>query len=434
MKTPPAILLATLVSGMFSPLKAVDPATAEGHWRAGFLSVTHTLGIQKTANGQVTSLLYAQHFDNGLGYLNVGAGGAFTGVFDGPVSGAVSLNTSGEGSFSTGNVYHFNENGDFAMGIETSEPGWRDLQCMVRTPEVTPPLSVLQGRWNMVSIDAPFELTTISQMGVVTDVGPLDKFGVFTGQLDFDAAGGFSGNFDGPLSGTASIGAQGAVTSPAFAPGEVFSLNASNDVMFTFHDEGSTGGYRYFIGMVKAPASLMTHELKGRWRIVSIDTPDELIVEKNAENEVIGIQGENHFGAFQGVLDIDENGVVSGHFDGPVSAQASAGPNGEVTISEVEVSTTFHMNASKNVMMAVQTEAGSPGFCELLMMVRGVVPRTISIHDAPAALSFCWPDDGKVKLQRSIDLISWRDVVTPNACHTEPLSSGRAFFQLVPAP
>ena len=62
------------------------------------------------------------------------------------------------------------------------------------------------------------------------------------------------------------------------------------------------------------------------------------------------------------------------------------------------------------------------------------MPRVITLSYAAADMTFCWPDDGAVKLQRSTDLLNWADVVTTNACHTEPLSSGKAFFKLVPGP
>lgn len=435
MKTTLVLLLVLGVCGKLSRLMALDPAHATGHWRIGFLSTPHTLGIQKNIAGEVIGVHHRQHFSNGMGYIDVSAGGGFSGDVEGPISGTISLGVEGTGTTSIGPVFYFNENADFAVGVLTDEPGWLDLQCMVRAPAGTPAASVLQGRWNMVSIDTPHQLNVdTTGMGIVTNLWPLANFGIFSGYANFDAGGNFSGFMDGAISGTASIGAQGMVTSPGFEAGEVFRLNASHDVMITFHDEGPAGGYRYFLGMVKAPASILTHELRGRWRILSLNTPDRLILQKNMDNHVIGINGENHFEVFQGLLEIDSHGNVTGNFDGPVSATAAAGSNGTISVTSPEGALTCYINASKDVMMAVQTEPGTPGFCEVLLLVRAVMPRVITYYPAPNSIDFCWPDDGSVKLQRSIDLVNWFDVITPNACHTEPVSTGRAFFQLVPVP
>ena len=434
MNTPLALLLALGACGNLTCLVALDPSHAVGHWRIGFLSTPHTLGIQKNLAGEIIGIQHLQHFDNNMGYLDVAAGGSFSGYVDSPVSGTMTLGTDGTGTTGIGPVFYFNENADFAVSVDSSDPGWLDLQCMVRTAAGTPPASALQGHWNIVSIDTPYQLNTDTDMGIVTNVWPLDSFGVFAGHADFDAVGNFSGVMDGAFSGTATLGPQGAVSSPAFADGEIFRLNASQDVMITFHSEGPVGGFRYFTSMVKAPASMLTHELQGSWRIVSLDTPSQLILQKNASNHVIGIQGESQFNLFQGQLTFDAQGSVTGYFDGPVAATATAGPQGTILLNSAEGSLTFYINASKDVMLSVQTEPGSPGFSEVLVLVRAVVPRVITSHLTANTMEFCWPNDGGVKFQRSTDLLGWLDVTPPTACHSEPLSTGRAFFRLVPAP
>lgn len=389
----------------------------------------------KNGAGAVTELAYQSHFSNGQGHLDLAAGGSFTGTLDGPISGNIQLSSAGVGTSSSGNIFYFNDNADFAAGVYSDGPGWLDLECMVRAPTATPALSVFQGRWNLVSIDTPSGISAVANgEGVVTDVSPLSHFGVFTGHADFDDTGVFAGSFDGPFNGTVSIGAQGAVTSPDFAPGEVFRLNASNDVMFSFQSEED---YRFFTGMVKAPVSLMTHELHGRWHLISINTPDQLMVQKNGNNEVIGIDGENHFKIFSGHLDITPDGGLSGQFDGPVSGTASTGANGMVSLSLDDSSLTAYVNSSKDVMMAVQTEpgpSGQSGYCELIILVRSIVPRIITAEHRPNEMYFKWPDDGNARLQRSLDLVTWDNVVSPGSSYSEPLSTAAAYFRLAVAP
>lgn len=423
------------VVGVLGSAGILQGAETAGQWRLGFLSIPNTLGIQENGAGAVTALDNQAHFSNGQGHLDLAADGSFTGALESPISGTIQISPAGVGISSLGNVFYFNDNADFAAGVYSDGPGWLDLECMVRPPAVTPELSVLEGRWNLVSIDAPTELTTLTNgMGAVTDVMPLNHFGVFTGHAVFDDLGSFSGSFDGPFSGTVSLGAQGAVTSPDFAPGEVFRLNASSDVMFSFHSEED---YRFFTGMVKAPASLMTHELQGRWHLVSINTPDSLMLEKNVDNEVIGINGENHFEIFSGHLDMTAAGAVSGQFDGPVTGTASAGSNGMVSLQLDDNSLTAYINASKDVMMIVQTEPGpfgQSGYCELIILVRSIVPRVITIDHGNEAVHFKWPDDGQVRLQRSINLMTWDDVVTPGGSYSETLSNISAYFRLAMPP
>jgi hypothetical protein len=425
-----------LFAGGVLPLPALDPATTPGRWRVGYLDTPDGLGIQKNSSNEVVNMLHRTFFDNNTGYVDVAGDGSFSGVVGTPVSGTMSLSSSGIGTTSAGETFFFNDNGDFGASVSSNSPGWLNLQCMVRTPATIPAGSAVAGRWNLIGLEVPYVLEQTQVDGIVTNLAPLNGFGQEAGYVDIDAMGGFTGYVGGPVVGTAALGSEGAVTSTQFAPGQVFRLNHSADVMVAFHDEGPSQYYRSFYAMLKAPAALAAHELQGRWNVVAATTPDYLILQKNAFGHVIDVYGESSFRTVTGYIDVTSNGTITGNVGGTVNATASIGGNGVVTVNDSSGPMTVYVNSSKDVMMSITHEPGSPapGLNQVLIMVRATVPRLISMAGTTTDATFCWPDDGTIKLQRSTDLIHWQDVITTNACHTEPYSTGKAFFRLVPVP
>jgi hypothetical protein len=430
------VVVPLLLAGSVLPTRALDPATTPGRWRVGYLDTPDGLGLQRNASSEVVNVLHRTFFDNGAGYVDVAGDGSFSGVVGTPVSGAMNLSTDGIGTTSTGETFYFNDNGDFATSVSSDSTGWLTLQCMVRAPATIPAGSAVAGRWNVIGMEVPYMLDQTLVDGIVTNLAPLNGFGQEAGYVDIDAMGGFTGFVGEPVTGTAALGAEGAVTSALFSPGQVFRLNQSTDVMVAFNDEGPGQYYRSFYAMLKAPASLAAHELQGRWNVVAVTTPDALVLNKNTSNRVIDVFGESSFHNDSGYIDVSSTGTITGNVGGPVNATASITGTGVVTVNDSSGPITVYVNAGKDVMMGVTNEPGSPspGLNQVLIMVRATVPRVITLSYAAADMTFCWPDDGAVKLQRSTDLLNWADVVTTNACHTEPLSSGKAFFKLVPGP
>lgn len=430
------VLVPLLLAGSVLPTQALDPATTPGRWRVGYLNTPDGLGLQRNASSEVVNVLRRTFFENSAGYVDVAGDGSFSGVVGTPVSGTMNLSTSGIGTTSTGEIFYFNDNGDFAASVSTDSPGWLNLQCMVRAPATIPAGSAVAGRWNVIGMEVPYVLDQTLVDGVVTNLAPLNGFSQEAGYVDIDAMGGFTGFVSEPVSGTAALGADGAVTSAQFASGQVFRLNQSTDVMVAFNDEGPAHNYRSFYAMLKAPSSLAAHELQGRWNVVAVTTPDALILNKTPTNRVLDVFGESSFENASGYIDVSSTGTITGDVGGPVNATASIAGNGMVTVNDSSGPITMYVNASKDVMMGVTHEPGSPapGLNQVLIMVRATVPRVIITSHSAADMTFCWPDDGTVKLQRSTDLIHWLDVITTNACHTEPLSTGKAFFKLVPGP
>lgn len=213
----------------------------------------------------------------------------------------------------------------------------------------------LTGTWHVAGFDLPTGITlNKNAQGVVTGLsGGSDSFHVSDGFLTIDAAGAVSGAVEGPITGTATVSADGIVNLALLTPEPVnFSLpmTTKSDLMATSHSEG---GAQELLLLAKAPTDALPADIEGSWWVMEIQTPATLGLKYNGNHELIEINGTNDFKQSKGTVVIDSSGNYNYNTEEDTGAM-SVNSGGIVTITSASLSNPvqhFYLNASKDVMI-----------------------------------------------------------------------------------
>jgi len=218
------------------------------------------------------------------------------------------------------------------------------------------------GTWRVINFSMPSRLTVQrDSQGVVTGIDEAQNFERSTGSLTVSSDGTFSGYVPDPISGTVALGGQGELIvngNGAHGPMSLtFHVNSSGDLMATC---GSlSDGFNDLIIALRIPTTLDVSDLAGQWNAVAFKAPHHLVLDRNASNEVINIQGLESFETFGGTLSVATDGTMSGQmgdaFTGTIDSAADGLVNITINNGGGTESHTLFVNASKDVMAILES-------------------------------------------------------------------------------
>jgi hypothetical protein len=219
------------------------------------------------------------------------------------------------------------------------------------------------GTWRVLNFSMPraFTLQRDGQ-GVVIGISEANGFENSTGSLNVLSNGTFSGSVPDPITGTVALGGQGELMVNVNDTGEgpeslTFHLNSTADVLATCRrgDDGTE-----LILALRVPASLAPADLAGQWNVLGFKTPHHLVLERNAQNQVINIRGLSSFGTFGGALTVNTDATISGNIGGAFTGNVGTAGNGIVTVNingqDGPESHTLFINAAKDVMALIESK------------------------------------------------------------------------------
>jgi hypothetical protein len=431
----------------FSEFSApAQPVTnAAGIWNHLLFSAPARLIPQYNLNGTVVEIAGRLRFESQAAPITVQADGTFTG----PVSGSLSHGGPGwvlatvPGEPPT--AFAINTAADFGVAMKSVAGDALDLELLLKAP-ATMTTNDFVGTWKMVSLGTPHGLGLQKNgSGVVTEVFGRQDFYSATGTLTVAADGTFVMNSDGISTGTVQPLSNGRlqvnVVPPLPDPPFALTLyvNASRNVIVNLEAEPDYQGLDI---LLKQPTSTTTADLKGLWHAGSFNTPVQLTLHKNAQDEVIAMDGGDDFAIYGLAANVGHTGYFTVAPD-TFGRLTVTGP-GTVTVADTNVlgetgSRPVWFNSAHDVFIGT----GADESLELL-----VATRTPPLADpAPAmglilfpasdGLRVCWASDSNRVLQVTTNLTHWTTLPATagqSQYALDPASASRNFYRLLQTP
>ena len=400
--------------------QAQELADVAGVWNNVGLSTPSRLEYQFDGQGRLTWIAGFEYFDTWTDTLVVDADGHFSG----PISGTFDL--AGPGLIRAtvpGESVEFaiNSRADFMVSAKASADGdQQDLELLLKAPSSLA-VGDLTGSWRGFSLSILSGVEQIISQTVVVGLEPRGVFEARMGSLTVAADGSISGNMGGPFTGTASVGANGAVMvhidaespDPAMELGLV--VNAGKDILAAQMAGGDDE--RELILFVKSPATTTSPELKGLWRASDIRVPNELTLLTNSSGAGFAVREARDFGYSREVVNVGHDGDVLAPADSMVG-QATLGAGGLLRIAGTNAHGESFVkdlwaNAGKDVLLSIENQEQQ----ELTVVVKAA---SGGAADAVTAQPFWWRDEGCFDLfwasdtnrvlQWSRNLVDWETV------------------------
>jgi hypothetical protein len=253
----------------------------------------------------------------------------------------------------------------------------------------TPALDVADtaGTWRVLNFSMPRRFTLQRDgQGVVTSINEANGFENSTGSLNVLSNGTFSGSVPDAITGAVALGGQGELIVNVDDNGEgpqslTFHLNSTADVLATCQ---LGDDYTDLILALRAPASLAPADLAGQWNVLGFKTPHHLVLNRNASNQVININGLNSFGTFGGALTVNPDASINGNIGGDFTGTVESAGNGIVTVNingeDGPESHTLFINAAKDVMALIESRFGANDNQQEIMIFQRA-PATNAVRD-----------------------------------------------------
>jgi len=227
-------------------------------------------------------------------------------------------------------------------------------------------ISDTAGTWRVLNFSMPRQFTVQRDgQGAVTGINEAENFENSTGSLNVLSNGTFTGSVPNPITGSVALGGQGELIVNVNDNGEgphslTFHVKNMADVLATCE---SGDGYIDLILALRAPASLAPADLAGQWNVLGFKTPHHLVLDRNASNQVININGLNSFGSFGGTLTVNPDATISGNIGDAFTGTVETAVDGMVTVSitgsDGSESHTLFINAAKDLMALVESRFGA---------------------------------------------------------------------------
>jgi hypothetical protein len=243
------------------------------------------------------------------------------------------------------------------------------------------------GTWRVLNFSMPRQFTVQRDgQGVVIGINEANNFESSTGSLTVLANGTFSGVVPDPITGTVALGGQGELVVNVNDGGDgpqvlTFHVNSTGDVLATCR---SSENDSELILALRAPAALAPADLAGQWNVIGFKTPHHLVLERNAENQVINIRGLSSFGSFGGALTVNPDATIAGNIGGAFTGNVETAGNGIVTVNinanEGPESHTLFINAAKDVMALIESRFGTDDNQQEIMIFQRA-PATNAVAD-----------------------------------------------------
>jgi hypothetical protein len=422
------VLLTAFILSGHSAL-GLEIADAAGSWRIINFSMPGRLTVQRDAQGILTGITEANHFERSTGTLNVQANGSFSGSVPDPITGTMALGGQGELIVNANSedgsqtlTFHINRTADFMTTCETASEGFNDLILGLRAP-ATLQTSDLAGQWNATAFQTPHHLVLErNSSNQVINIRGLGSFGVYGGVMTINTNGTLSGQIENPFTGTIDSAANGLVN-VTINGGEgamqlTLFVNASKDVMALLDSRNDANdNYQELMIFQKAPTNNVTRDLAAHWRIITFNAP-QLTQVTDSFGRVTGLGGSTTF-------QVARQRLVAGH-DGFFTAQVGAvatgtftpASSGHVTVNvqvpgEGSDSFTFQLNSSQTLLSSSR-DIGD-GY-ELLLVTKSAPASgpvrdfgLVSVPDV-AGMTLNWAATTNGGLQVSTNLTSWQTI------------------------
>ena len=212
----------------------------------------------------------------------------------------------------------------------------------------------LAGTWHVSGLDLPGVITQNKNTeGVLIGLNGSSTFDISEGSLTIDPTGVVSGTVGNPVSGMATVNADGMVSLALTVPEEMtftLPITTNSDLMATSH---GASDYHELLLLAKAPASANVSDVVGTWWVVDLQTPASIGLQYDEQGRVIQVNGTNDFKASRATLVIDAGGNYN-YNSGEQLGSVSVAANGTVYLtpgSPLEPLLEFNLNAGKDVMI-----------------------------------------------------------------------------------
>ena len=440
------LVLSSLNHGIVS---AQSLSNLAGTWNTILFSTPSALVLDRNQNGQVTNVGGRNNFQVQAGPMTMdGSGHA---VFAGG-SAEVSVGTQGviQAAVSTGEHLAFFVNAAQDLMVCAHDGGdhnSHDFNVFVKAPASLTAADIV-GDWSICAMDTPAEIyqTLGGTSGVLQDVGPAQGFGAHVGTMTVAAGGTMSGNLFNPFTGTWALAGGGGVNANIVnGPSLTFYVNSSKDVMIAVDTQVSTtDNQQELLVFAKVPIAVSTAELAGVWKINTLQTPSQLTVDRDGQNNVTNVRETQDFHIAQQGIVVGNDGYLVGNIPDAATGTLVPGAGGAIAVTinkpgQPPQNLTLYLNAGKNLMTGLITSANGQEF--LLVTKAPDVPGTVdfglqySVSNGQFILNRA-ANTGRV-LQYCTDLDHWSDVPSTQGGHTYSATMSatpNGFFRLIQRP
>jgi hypothetical protein len=246
----------------------------------------------------------------------------------------------------------------------------QEVIAFQRAP-LTNTLSSMAGSWNILQLQTPLQM-----LGDITNgLQDGNDFAATNGTIVLNANGTVSGNLGGSFTGSYGVSSNGVVSLMTVDNGgqtndHTLFVNASRNTMALVEGEFDTNdNQQELIICQRAPVSVLTTDLAGKWNAVQFATPGQVTWDTTN-----GLVGGNSFDAAIGSVNFNLNSTVSGNLNGAFTGTYNIGNAGKIRLNVVNGGGTnscaLFINVSKDAMTGVQSWNGTNAGQQLLLLQR----------------------------------------------------------------
>lgn len=437
--------LLVLFSGREISAPAQPVTNAAGLWNYLGFSTPAWLAPQYNLAGAVIEIAGRTRFETRSDSLTVQADGSFTGA---DISGTLSWGDAGQMIATVPGeppvAFALNAAMDFAFVVKVSPEPAHNLELLIKAP-ATLTTNDLVGTWKMATIGTTARLDLEKNTnGVVIDVHGR-TFHSETGTLTMAGDGTFvmvgdetSTGFWQPL--TNGLVQVTILTAPDPPEIVILNVNASKNVMAVVVP--GIPDYQELDVLVKLPASTTPDQLQGLWLPGGFTTPEELILHRNEQGEVTGIDGCTDFEIYHLTACVGHTGGFT--MPPTTVGQLTVVSPGTISVTQTNVlgeteARTIWINAGHDVFIGTATSANP----ELLIATR-TPPLTdlapsmgLMLFPTDTSLELYWASAPNRVLQTSTNLAGWATLTnSAGQGHrwVDPASFPKRFYRLLQTP